>query len=234
MVEQTDDRLIVALDFSSRRRAADMADKLEGIAGFYKLGLGSLAWGGLELAAELKNGGKRVFLDLKLFDIASVVQRAVERLCALNSDFLTVHGDPYVVRSAIQGRRDAPTKILAVTFLTSVDRRDLDAAMVRDGNIGDLAKERAARAFDAGADGIIASAHEAEAIRSVAGARGKLIVTPGIRLASVIGKDQKRVTNPGAAIRAGADHIVVGRPIIEAKNPANAASGILADLSRNY
>ena len=232
MVEQTDDRLIVALDFSTKRRAAEMAAELTGIAGFYKLGLGSLAWGGLELAAELKNSGKRVFLDMKLFDIASVVQRAVERLCALKIDFLTVHGDPYVVRSAVLGRSDAPTKILAVTFLTSVDRLDLDAALVRDGNISELAKERAARAFDAGADGIIASAREAEAIRSVAGAKGKLIVTPGIRLEGGAGEDQKRVMIPAAAIGAGADHIVVGRPIIEAENPAEAARGILAGLPR--
>ncbi|MDE0114818.1 MAG: orotidine-5'-phosphate decarboxylase [Albidovulum sp.] len=230
MIGQTDDRLIVALDFAAKRHATDMVGKLAGIAGFYKLGLGSLAWGGLELAFELKNDGMRVFLDLKLFDIASVVARAAERLSALDVDFLTVHGDPYVVRSAVQGRGDATTKILAVTFLTSVDRRDLDAALVRDGAIGDLAKERAVRAFDAGADGIIASAHEAESIRAIPSATGKLVVTPGIRLDGGAGNDQKRIMTPGAAINAGVDHIVVGRPIIEAKNPVDAAKKILAGL----
>ena len=207
-----------------------MASKLANIAGFFKLGIGSLAWGGTEFAAELKKDGKRVFLDLKLFDIGSVVADAVERLSAMEVDFLTVHGDPYVVRSAVRGRGRASTKILAVTFLTSVDRQDLDAALVKGGAIEDLVCERASRAFDAGADGIIASAQEAKAIRSITGAEDRIIVTPGIRPDGFVGHDQKRVMTPAEAIWAGANHIVVGRPIIEADDPVDAATGILAQL----
>ncbi len=230
MAERTDDRLIVALDFATRRCAADMASELEGVAGFFKLGLSSLAWGGLEFAAELKKDGKRIFLDLKLFDIGSVVARTVESLNSLGADFLTVHGDPGVVRSAVSGRGDANTKILAVTFLTSVDRHDLDAALIKRGAFGELACERATRAIDAGADGIIASAREAAAIRAIPGAKDKLIVTPGIRLGIGDRHDQVRVTTPSAAFEAGADHIVVGRPIIRSENPVDAAKSILGQL----
>src|SRR5690606_7306692 len=146
-----------------------------------KLGLGLLGSGGLDLAAELKSAGRRVFLDLKLFDIPNTVANAVRGLAPIAPDFLTVHGGPHGVRAAVVGRGVSATRILAVTLLTSLDRDDLDAAMIQSGDLAALVIERARRAFAAGADGVIASAQEAAAIRALPEAAGRLIVTPGVR-----------------------------------------------------
>ncbi|MCL4164867.1 UNVERIFIED_CONTAM: hypothetical protein GTU68_014150 [Idotea baltica] len=146
-------------------------------------------------------------------------------------DFLTVHGDPHVVRAAVAGRGSTPTKILAVTILTSLDRPDLDAALIRPGAIPELVVERARAAFEAGADGVIASPQEAAAIRALPNAAGKLIVTPGVRPAGAGLGDQKRVETPASAIAAGADHLVVGRPIRDADDPAAAARAIQAEIA---
>src|SRR5690606_2942259 len=148
---------------------------------FYKIGLGMLTTGGLALANELKDRGLRVFLDMKLFDIPATVEAATRGLAQFDLDFLTVHGDPHVVRAAVAGRGRAPTRILAVTALTSLVRSELDAALIREGKVEDLVVERARRAFEAGADGVIASAQEAAAIRALPEAEGRLIVTPGVR-----------------------------------------------------
>ncbi|MCB1367131.1 MAG: orotidine-5'-phosphate decarboxylase [Rhodobacteraceae bacterium] len=225
-----DDRLIVALDVSNALEALAIAEALGDEVSFYKIGLGMLTGGGLALADELKQAGKRVFLDMKLFDIGATVQAAVAGLARYNLDFLTVHGDPSVVRAAVKGRGDSETKILAVTILTSLDRADLDAALIKPGKIGDLVVERAALAFAAGADGVIASPQEAALIRALPEAAGRLIVTPGVRPAGSDKGDQKRIATPAEAIRAGADHIVVGRPIWQAANPAAAARAIREDL----
>ena len=225
-----DDRLIVGLDLPDALQCLAMADRLGDEVSFYKIGLGMLTGGGLAVANELKDRGKRIFLDLKLFDISATIEAATRGVAAYGLDFLTVHGDPHVVRAAVAGRGDAPTRILAVTILTSLDRADLDACLIRDGAIPDLVTERARQAFLAGADGVIASPHEAAAIRALPEAEGRLIVTPGIRLASVAGDDQKRIATPADAIRAGPDHIVVGRPVWAAPDPAAAARAILADL----
>ena len=228
----SDDRLIVGLDLPDTDAARTTAAILGATVSFYKLGLGLLATGGLDLAADLKAEGKRVFLDLKLFDIGATVTRAVRGLTArLEPDFLTVHGDPQVVRAAVAGRAGTPTRILAVTILTSLDRADLDACLIRDGALDELVLERAARAFAAGADGVIASPMEATRLRALAGARGKLIVTPGVRPTGAVPDDQKRVATPAAALAAGADHIVLARPIIEAPDPAAAARAILAEIA---
>ncbi|MGB1214290.1 MAG: orotidine-5'-phosphate decarboxylase [Pikeienuella sp.] len=228
-----DPRLIVALDppLVPHAIAGEEVAKLLGDSvGFYKIGLGMLTGGGMALANELKEQGKRVFLDMKLFDIGATVEAAVRGIAQFELDFLTVHGDPHVVRAAVAGRGDAPTKILAVTILTSLDRNDLDAAMIVPGEASTLVVERARRAFEAGADGVIASPQEAAAIRALPEARGRLIVTPGVRPAGAALGDQKRVSTPGAAIAAGADHIVVGRPILSAKDPKAAAEAILAEM----
>lgn len=225
-----DDRLIVGLDLPHPPAALALVERLGPQVGFYKIGLGMLTTGGLALACELKDQGKRVFLDLKLFDIPATIEAATRGLAGFGLDFLTVHGDPYVVAAAVAGRGAAPTRILAVTLLTSLDRADLDAALIRPGPIAELATERAARAFAAGADGVIASPREAAAIRALPAARGKLIVTPGIRPAGAAPGDQKRTATPAEAIRAGADHIVIARPIIAAPDPAAAARAILAEL----
>ncbi len=226
-----DERLIVALDMPDVLAGLHLVEKLGETVSFYKIGLGMLTGGGLALARELKDElGKRVFLDLKLFDIGATVENAVRGLAQFDLDFLTVHGDPGVVAAAATGKRGANMKILAVTILTSLDRADLDAALIKSGDLSDLVVERATRAFAAGADGVIASPREAAAIRALPQARGKLIVTPGVRPAGAAMGDQKRVLTPAEALQNGADHIVIGRPIWQAADPAAAARTILSQL----
>ena len=225
-----DDRLIVALDVPNVVQGLALADRLGDNVGFYKIGLGMLTGGGLALANELKHErGKRVFLDMKLFDIGATIEAAVRGIAEHGPDFLTVHGDPQVVRAASQTK--GAMKILAVTILTSLDRADLDANLIRAGDLDEITLERAARALDAGADGVIASPQEAALIRALPQAAGRLIVTPGVRPAGSATGDQKRIATPREALRSGADHIVVGRPIWAAPNPVAAARAILADLS---
>jgi orotidine-5'-phosphate decarboxylase len=226
-----DDRLIVALDVPNALAGLQLAETLGDAVSFYKIGLGMLTGGGLALANELKQEhGKRVFLDMKLFDIGATVEAAVRGLAQYDLDFLTVHGDPHVVRAAKEGAAGKPLKILAVTILTSLDRADLDASLIKSGDIRDIVLERAANALEAGADGLIASPQEAAMIRALPQAEGRLIVTPGVRPAGADLGDQKRIATPGAAIRDGADHIVVGRPIWKAADPKSAAQAILAEL----
>ena len=228
----SDDRLIVALDVENALQGLQLTDALGDAVSFYKIGLGMLCGGGLALANELKSEhGKRIFMDLKLFDIGATVEAAVRGVAAYDLDFLTVHGDPHVVRAAREGAGDSVTKILAVTVLTSLDRDDLDAGQIKAGDIPDLVTERAARAFEAGAHGVISSPQEAALIRALPQAEGKLIVTPGVRPAGAALGDQKRVMTPAEAIRAGADHVVVGRPIHRAPDPAQAARDIVAEIN---
>lgn len=225
-----DHRLIVALDTPDAGAARALVGALGPAVSFYKIGLGLLAAGGLPLARALKESGKRVFLDLKLYDISATVERAAAGLAHMGLDFLTVHGDPAVVRAAVAGRADAPTKILAVTVLTSLDRSDLDAMLIRPGPVAEIVTERARRALAAGADGLIASPMEAARLRALPESQGRLIVTPGVRPAGAAPGDQKRTATPAEALAAGADHIVVGRPVIAAPDPAAAARAILATL----
>ncbi|KHA50819.1 orotidine-5'-phosphate decarboxylase [Sulfitobacter geojensis] len=228
----SDDRLIVALDVPNAVAGLALADKLGDAVSFYKIGLGMLTGGGLALANELKQEqGKRIFLDMKLFDIGATVEAAVRGLAQFDLDFLTVHGDPHVVRAAKEGAAGSNLKILGVTILTSLDRADLDAALIQQGDLPDLVLTRAARALDAGADGVIASPQEAAAIRALPEAAGKLIVTPGVRPQGADLGDQKRVTTPAQAVANGVDHIVVGRPIWQAPDPAAAARAILEELA---
>lgn len=227
----SDDRLIVALDVPHAVAGHALASTLGDAVSFYKIGLGMLTGGGLALANELKQEhGKRIFLDMKLFDIGATVEAAVRGLAQFDIDFLTVHGDPYVVEAAKQGAAGSNLKILGVTILTSLDRGDLDSALIQPGDIAELVLTRAARAFEAGADGVIASPQEAAAIRALPEAAGKLIVTPGVRPQGAALGDQKRVATPAQAIADGVDHIVVGRPIWQAKDPKAAAESILAEI----
>ncbi|MEO3476356.1 orotidine-5'-phosphate decarboxylase [Phaeobacter sp. CAU 1743] len=226
-----DDRLIVAMDVPNAIEGLKLAERLGDAVSFYKIGLGMLTGGGLALANEMKQElGKRIFLDMKLFDIDATVENAVRGLAQFDLDFLTVHGDPYVVRAAKEGAAGKDMKILAVTILTSLDRDDLDGALIKPGEIRDLVQERAGNAFAAGADGVIASPQEAALIRALPEAAGKLIVTPGVRPAGADLGDQKRVATPASAIADGADHIVVGRPIWKAADPRKAAEDILSEL----
>ena len=227
----SDDRLIVALDVPNILHGQEMVRRIGDAACFYKIGLGMLTGGGLALANELKHEmGKRVFLDMKLFDIGATIEAAVRGLAQYDLDFLTVHGDPQVVRAAAEGKRGTGLKILAVTVLTSLDRNDLDANCIKPGDIHDITLERAARALEAGADGVIASPQEAAMIRALPQAAGRLIVTPGVRPAGAALGDQKRVATPAQAIADGADHIVVGRPVWAAADPRAAAQAIIAEL----
>lgn len=227
----SDDRLIVALDVPHAVAGLELAARLGDSVSFYKIGLGMLTGGGLALANELKQDhGKRIFLDMKLFDIAATVEAAVRGLAQFDLDFLTVHGDPHVVRAAKEGAAGKDLKILAVTVLTSLDRGDLDDALIAPGDLRDIVATRAARAFEAGADGVIASAQEAAMIRALPEAKGRLIVTPGIRPAGSAANDQKRILTPGQAVATGADHIVVGRPVWQAADPRAAAQAVVADL----
>ncbi|TVS01601.1 MAG: orotidine-5'-phosphate decarboxylase [Rhodobacteraceae bacterium] len=227
-----DDRLIVAIDLPNALAGLELAEKLGETVSFYKIGLGMLTGGGLALANELKQEhGKRIFLDMKFFDIGATVTAAVRGIAAYDLDFLTVQGDPHVVAAAREGAGGSRLKILAVTVLTSLDRADLDASLIRSGDLTEITLERAARAFVAGADGVIASPQEAAAIRALPEASGKLIVTPGVRPAGAALGDQKRVATPAASLSDGADHVVIGRPIWQAPDPRAAVAAVLAEIA---
>jgi orotidine-5'-phosphate decarboxylase len=216
------DRLIVALDMPTVEEAQRLIARLGDSARFYKVGLELLFAGGLELARALKGDQKNVFLDMKLLDIGVTVERAVANATELGVDFLTVHGhDLKTMRSAVVGRGSSKLKLLAVTVLTNLTADDLQ----QQGSSftpADLVLRRAELAREAGFDGVIASGQEAGRIREAVGP-GFLIVTPGIRLTGSSTDDQQRITTPENAIRAGADYIVVGRPITQADDPKLAA-----------
>ena len=225
------DRLIVALDVANAVQGLEMANRLGDSVSFYKIGLGMLTGGGLALANELiQEHGKRIFLDMKLFDISNTIEAAVRGLAAFDLDFLTVHGDPHVIRAAKIGAEGSDLKILGVTILTSLDRQDLDDGLIKSGDLPELVLERATLAFEAGADGVIASPMEAALIRALPQANGRLIVTPGVRPKGADKGDQKRVASPAEAISNGADHIVVGRPIYQSPDPRGAAQAIQSSL----
>ena len=227
------DKLIIALDVPNALSGLKIVQQLGENVSFYKIGLSMLTSGGLALANELKQDfGKRIFLDMKLFDIGTTVENAVRGIAQFDLDFLTVHGDPHVVRAAKEGAAESELKILAVTILTSLDREDLDASLIKSGDTKDLVVERAELAFEAGADGIIASPQEAGLIRALSNSKGKLIVTPGVRPKGTALGDQKRTTTPSEAIANGADHIVVGRPIWQSKDPRQTALSIIEDITR--
>ncbi len=221
------DRLIVALDLPSVTAAEQMVAKLSEAVSFYKIGYELVLAGGLPLAADLVRAGKKVFLDLKLHDIAHTVARATERAAALGATFLTVHAYPQTMRAAVEGRGGS-LKLLAVTVLTSWDESDLKEAGYA-GPLRDLVLRRAEQAKAIGIDGLVASATEAADLRRKVG-RSLVLVTPGIRPAAGAAGDQKRVVTPAAAIAAGVDYLVVGRPILGAADPKAAARAIVAEI----
>ena len=230
----SDDRLIVALDAPNIIAGMDIVNKLGATVSFYKIGLGMVTGGGIALADELKQEhNKRIFLDLKLFDIGATVEAAVKGIAKYELDFLTVHGDPNVVKAAKEGASVSNLKILAVTILTSLDREDLDANLYKPGNTNDLVVERADLAFQAGADGVIASPQELSIIRENPLCMKKIIVTPGIRPTNSAVNDQKRVATPYEALKMGASHLVIGRPIYQAKDPVAAYEEIKIQILNN-
>jgi orotidine-5'-phosphate decarboxylase len=217
------DGLIVALDMPSVSEAMALIAKLGNEVTFYKVGLELMFAGGLDLAQNLKREGKHVFLDMKLLDIGTTVERAVANITELDLDFLTVHGhDLKTLRAAVNGRGSSRLKLLAVTVLTSLTHDDLKQ-QGSDVTPAELVVRRARLAHEAGFDGVIASGQEAARIREATSPKF-LIVTPGIRLGGSAMDDQERVMTPSHAIAAGANHIVVGRPITQADDPKAAAA----------
>jgi orotidine-5'-phosphate decarboxylase len=196
---------------------------------FYKIGYQLAFAGGLSLAQELVQDKKKVFIDLKLHDIGNTVAKGVESVAKLGATFLTVHAYPQTMHAAVDARKGSLLRILAVTVLTSYDDADLAAAGY-DFTVKELVAERAAQARDIGIDGLVCSAEEAASLKPQIG-EGMVLVTPGIRPAGADKGDQKRIMTPAAAIAAGADHLVIGRPILAAPDPRQAAESIVAEIA---
>src|SRR6266581_1986197 len=224
------DRLIVALDLPSVSKAEAMIARLGDSVTFYKIGYQLAFAGGLPLVGQLAGMGKKVFVDLKLHDIGNTVARGVESVARLGATFLTVHAYPQTMKAAVEGRTGSDLKILAVTVLTSYDDGDLHAAGYRL-NVSDLVEARAQQAQVLGLDGIVCSPEEAASLRKLVGHQMHL-VTPGIRPAGSATGDQKRIMTPARAIAAGADYLVVGRPVTEAADPKAAADAIQAEIKQ--
>jgi orotidine-5'-phosphate decarboxylase len=223
------DRLIVALDVPSIPAASALIERLGDAVSFYKIGYQLAFAGGMALAETLVGTGKQVFLDLKLHDIGNTVEKGVESVARMGATFVTVHAYPQTMKAAVAARGGAGLHILAVTVLTSYDDTDLEAAGYALG-VSSLAARRAAQARELGVDGLVCSAEEAGALRSLVGT-SMVLVTPGIRPAGTAAGDQKRVMTPARAIAAGADYLVVGRPIVEAADPRGAAEAIVAEIA---
>jgi orotidine-5'-phosphate decarboxylase len=223
------ERLIVPLDVSSPDEARELVETLGDEVVFYKIGMQLQFTGGFALASELLATGKKVFLDSKLFDIDATIENAVRSVASMGVHFLTVHGNGKTIRAAIKGRGDSQLKVLSVTVLTSLDAHDIQD-LGYNCSVEQLAMFRAEKALEAGADGVITSGQEAAAIRKLAGDR-LTIVTPGVRPDGTPVQDQKRIVTPREAILAGADYIVVGRPITGAADPREAARAIIAEIA---
>jgi orotidine-5'-phosphate decarboxylase len=223
------ERLIVALDVASVAQAEALVAQLGDAACFYKIGYQLGFAGGLSFASNLIAAGKQVFLDFKLHDIGNTVQKGVESVAKLGATFLTVHAFPQTMKAAIEGREGSTLRILGVTVLTSYDDTDLAAAGY-DMTVPELAAARAAQARDIGLDGLVCSAEEVANLRGIAG-HGMALVTPGIRPAGSAAGDQKRIMTPARAIEAGADYLVVGRPVVEAADPKVAAAAIVNEIA---
>src|SRR4051794_8889681 len=228
--DRIEDRLIVALDLPEVAAARAMAERLDGIVSFFKLGLWLIFAPGFDrLLEDLVAQGKRVFLDAKMFDIGETVKQGVRRAAERGASFVTVHGDRNIIAAAIEGKRGSDLRILAITVLTSID--DAGAGDLGDRlPLAELIRRRVALCAELGVDGVIASPHDIADIRRVKGADRLLVVTPGVRLSGAALDDHKRAGSPSQAIAAGADYLVVGRPIVQASDPAEAALRIIADM----
>src|SRR3954451_17342497 len=224
------DRLIVELDVPSVGAAEAMIARLGDGVTFYKIGYQLAYASGLPLVRPLSDAGKKVFIDLKLHDIGNTVARGVESVAKLGATFLTVHAYPQTMKAAVEARAGSSLKILAVTVLTSYDDGDLHAAGYRLG-VSDLVEARAQQSQVLGVDGLVCSPEEAASLHKIVGHQMSL-VTPGVRPAGAATGDQKRIMTPGRAIAAGADYLVVGRPITEAADPKASADAIQVEIAR--
>lgn len=223
------DRLIVGLDVPTLAEAERVVRDLEGTVRFYKIGYQLAFAGGLDFARDLASGGTKVFLDMKLLDIDNTVAKGVENIVRMGVSMLTLHAYPKAMRAAVEAARGSALRLLGVTVLTSMDGQDLIDAGYRD-DPHTLVLKRAEQARDAGMGGIVCSAAEAGAVRGVIGP-DMAVVTPGIRPAGGDAGDQKRVMTPADAIRAGASHLVVARPIVAAVDRKQAAQAILEEMA---
>ncbi len=224
------DRLIVGLDVASVAEAEKVVRELDGVASFFKVGYRLAYGGGLDFARELVEDGRKVFLDLKLLDIDNTVAEGVESAARLGVHMLTIHAYPKAMCAAAKAAAGTDLTLLAVTVLTSMDAADLAEAGYAETDPGKLVARRAAQAREAGMGGIVCAATEAETVRGIVGPRMAL-VTPGIRPAGGDRGDQKRVMTPADAMRAGASHLVVARPIVAAPDRRAAAQAILAEMA---
>ncbi len=225
------DRLIVALDLPDVAQARDMVATLGDSVSFYKIGMELAYGGGLGLVDEFSRAGKQVFVDLKLHDIGATVEKATAQIARLGARFLTVHAFPQTLAAARRGSEGSKLQVLGVTVMTSYDDSDLAACGYRL-NVRELVALRAEQARQAGIAGLILSPEELVATRAAIG-DALLLVTPGVRPAGAALGDQKRVATPAEAFRRGADHIVVGRPILAAPDPRAAALAIQAEIAHS-
>lgn len=225
------DKLIIGLDVASVEEARSVVERIGDAGTFYKIGYQLGYAGGLEFARELIGQGKKVFLDLKLHDIGNTVEAGVRSVARLGATFLTVHAYPQTMRAAVAGKAGSSLKILAVTVLTSYDDSDLVEAGYAPVTAAELVARRAGQARDLDIDGIVCAATEAERVRAIVGP-DRLIVTPGIRPAGAEAGDQKRIVTPAEGIRLGANHLVVGRPIVKAPDPRAAAEAIVREIAQ--
>ncbi|WP_313451973.1 orotidine-5'-phosphate decarboxylase [Brevundimonas sp.] len=228
-----DERIICALDVPTTVEAAALVQRVQDAVGFYKIGLQLFAAGGMDLARDLKADGRKVFLDWKLHDIGATVEKAAANLAEAGCDLLTVHARPQVMAAAARGVAGSGLKVLGVTVLTSLTAEDLIAD---DHSLSpaDLVERRVRQALDAGIDGVVASPHEAARVKALAVEAGRddfLIVTPGVRPEGAALDDQARAATPEAALRAGATHLVIGRPITAAADPRQAALAIAETIA---
>lgn len=234
------ERLIVALDLDSAGQAQEMVHQLDGVVDFFKIGLTlQLARGVEALISDLiQVQHKKVFLDYKYYDIPATLTKAVARAAELGVSFLTVHGTGQCITGAIRGRGDSDLKIFVVTVLTNMDKDDINELGYVNHTVEQLVLHRAKKALEAKCDGVIASGREAQMIKELTGNK-LLVITPGIRPDGSPEDDQKRVMTPGQAVRAGADYLVLGRPITEPQkfgfaNSREAARMILADMQSAF
>ncbi|WP_245484047.1 MULTISPECIES: orotidine-5'-phosphate decarboxylase [unclassified Mesorhizobium] len=222
------DRLIVGLDLPTLSEAEKAVRELEGAVSFYKIGYQLAFAGGLDFARELASGGTKVFLDMKLLDIDNTVAKGVENIVKMGVSMLTLHAYPKTMRAAVEAAKGTDLCLLGVTVLTSMDEQDMiDAGYEYDPHT--LVLRRSEQALHAGMGGIVCSAEEAEAVRRIVGP-DLAVVTPGIRPSGSDHGDQKRVVTPAQAIRNGASHLVVGRPIVKAPDRRAAAEAIIAEM----
>ena len=223
-----DNPIIVALDVNSAADARALVKRIGRQSNFYKVGLELFTAAGMDFVRELTGAGKRVFLDLKLYDIGETVKRTVAVVAESGVEFLSIHSVTQVMRAALEGRGPSPLNLLAVSVLTSFDQRDVED-LGYSCTLSQLVVDRVRQAMECGMDGVIGSPLEAQAIRALTGP-DMILVTPGVRSAGAAKGDQKRVATPAEAIRNGADYVVIGREITRDADPAKAIQQILEDI----